>query len=67
MGKFPVGVGVEEGEMEREQRWDVVGRGRFECWKQGPGGDGEGFVFRVGRRGVEIEGEGEGGRGEGGK
>lgn len=58
---FAPGISVEEAERERDRRWDVVKRGRFECWKvglgreeKGKGKEGEGFVFRVGR-GVEIE------------
>jgi len=54
--KFAPAVSIEEAEAERAQRWDVVQRGRFECWKVGIGiKDGEGFVFRVGERGVEFE------------
>lgn len=57
--KFAPGTSVEEAEAERGQRWEVVSRNRFECWKVGGGGNvGEGFVFRV-RVGVEVE------RGEG--
>jgi hypothetical protein len=58
--KFAPMVSVEGAEAERKQRWEVVQRGRFECWKVGMGvRDGERFVFRVGEKGVEIE------RGEG--
>lgn len=55
--KFAPGMGVEQAEAERGQRWEVVRRGRFECWKVGSGGarEGEGFVFRVGGEGVSIE------------
>jgi hypothetical protein len=54
--KFAPAICVAEAEVERVQRWDVVSKGRFECWKIGMGiRDGEGFVFRVGKRGVEIE------------
>lgn len=62
-------MSVEEAEAERGARWEVVSRGRFECWRLGAGekkglgagrdGDGRGFVFRVGR-GVEVEVEGKG-------
>ncbi|CAO2653324.1 Nn.00g027350.m01.CDS01 [Neocucurbitaria sp. VM-36] len=58
--KFAPAISVEEAEAERQQRWEVVSRGRFECWKVGVGvGDGEGFVFRVGRRGVVLEERGD--------
>lgn len=58
--KFKPQVSVEEAEAERAQRWDVVRRGRFECWKVGVGSkDGEGFVFRVGEKGVDVEREDE--------
>jgi hypothetical protein len=61
--KFAPGISVEEAEGERERRWEVVRRGRFECWRiggaaqGGRGGvkEGQGFVFRVGDVGVEIE------------
>lgn len=54
--KFKPQVSIEEAEAERSQRWEVVGRGRFECWKAGIGGkNGEGFVFRVGERRVDVE------------
>jgi hypothetical protein len=53
---FAPGISVEEAENERAQRWDVVQRGRFECWKVGAGvKDGEGFAFRVTPHGVEVE------------
>ncbi|KAI4658754.1 uncharacterized protein J4E79_006513 [Alternaria viburni] len=56
--KFAPGISVEDAEKERVQRWEVVGRGRFECWRVGVGArDGEGFVFRVGK-GVEMERDG---------
>lgn len=57
VNKFKPQVSVEEAEGERAKRWEVVSRGRFECWKVvGVGGkDGEGFVFRVGGRGVRVE------------
>jgi hypothetical protein len=56
--KFAPAISIEEAEAERQQRWDVVIRARFECWKVGPGvREGEGFVFRVGERGVEVESE----------
>lgn len=57
MVKFAPAISVEEAEAERAQRWEVVKKGRFECWKVGR--DAEGFVFRVGERGVEVEREGE--------
>ena len=59
--KFAPEMSVEQAEAERGQRWDVVQRARFECWKVGAGaweGRGEGIVFRVGTCGVEVEGEG---------
>jgi hypothetical protein len=57
--KFAPALSVEEAEVEKNQRWDVVQRGRFECWKVGIGaGDGDRFVFRVGDAGVEVEKEG---------
>jgi hypothetical protein len=53
--KFASAMNVEEAERERLQRWEVVSRGRFECWKVGVGTrDGEGFVFRVGK-GIVVE------------
>lgn len=69
MVKFAPGMSVEQAEGEKGQRWEVVRRGRFECWKVGGSGGegtrGEGFVFRVREEGVEIErkeGEEEAGR-----
>ncbi|KAF1843116.1 uncharacterized protein K460DRAFT_139779 [Cucurbitaria berberidis CBS 394.84] len=54
--KFAPAISVEEAEAERQQRWEVVSRARFECWKVGVGvKDGEGFLFSVGRRGVVVE------------
>ncbi|KAI4628732.1 hypothetical protein J4E83_003285 [Alternaria metachromatica] len=56
--KFAPAISVEDAEKERVQRWEVVSRGRFECWRVGVGArDGEGFVFRVGK-GIEMEREG---------
>lgn len=56
--KFKPQVSIEEAEAERAARWEVVRRGRFECWRVGVGvKDGEGFVFRVGERGVDVERE----------
>ncbi|KAF1919071.1 hypothetical protein BDU57DRAFT_536096 [Ampelomyces quisqualis] len=56
--KFAPAISVEEAEAERAQRWDVVSKGRFECWKVGVGArDTEGFVFRVCDRGVNVEGD----------
>ena len=56
--KFAPGISVEDAEKERVQRWEVVSRGRFECWRVGVGArDGEGFVFRVGK-GIEMERDG---------
>ncbi|KAF1834766.1 hypothetical protein BDW02DRAFT_621012 [Decorospora gaudefroyi] len=55
VGKFAPAISGEEAEVEREKRWSVVRRARFECWRVGAGRvDGLGFVFRVGD-GVEIE------------
>lgn len=51
--KFVPGMSAEEAEAGREKRWEVVARGRFECWRVGRDG-GKGFVFRVGRC-VEVE------------
>jgi hypothetical protein len=54
--KFAPAISIEEAEAERARRWDVVQKGRFECWKVGAGvRDSEGFVFRIGQAGVEIE------------
>ena len=54
--KFAPAISAEQGELERQQRWDVVSKGRFECKKVGPGArDEEGFWFRVGAWGVEVE------------
>jgi len=56
--KFAPAISVEDAEKERVQRWEVVSRGRFECWRVGVGArDGEGFVFRVGK-GIEMERDG---------
>jgi hypothetical protein len=52
VGRFRAGISVEEAEAEREARWDVVRRGRFECWRVGVDA---GFVFRVSEGGVEVE------------
>jgi hypothetical protein len=55
---FAPGISVEEAQRQRDQRWDIVKRGRFECWKVGVNGkgkkEGEGFVFSVGKE-VEVE------------
>lgn len=53
---FAPGMSVEEAEREREQRGEVVRRGRVEVWRVGGAGQGEtgGCVVRVGR-GVHIE------------
>lgn len=59
--KFAPAISAEEAEVERKQRWGVISKGRFECWKVGK--DGKGFVFRVSEEGVEIEREGERERG----
>lgn len=58
--RFAPEMSIEQAETERDQRWEVVRRGRFECWRVGAGGGdsaGDGFVFRVGKHGVEIERE----------
>ncbi|KAF2713039.1 hypothetical protein K504DRAFT_461622 [Pleomassaria siparia CBS 279.74] len=56
--RYAPGISVEEADGERGQRWEVVKRGRFECWKVvGAGGkenDGGGFVFTV-KDGVDVE------------
>lgn len=53
--KFAPAISLEEAEVERQQRWQVVSKGRFECWKVGARVRGEeGFMFKVGL-GVEIE------------
>jgi hypothetical protein len=54
--KFAPAISVEDAETEKAQRWEVVAKGRFECWKVGVGvRDGEGFVFRVEETGIAIE------------
>ena len=58
--KFAREMDILQAEAEKGQRWEVASRGRFECWKIGAGargGEGEGFVFRVGAYGVDIERE----------
>lgn len=56
--KFAPGLSIEEAEVERAQRWEVVARGRFECWKVGSGiKDWEGFTFRIRKNDVEVERE----------
>lgn len=59
--RFAPEMGVEQAQAEGAQRWEVVQRGRFEVWRVGggSGGEAEGFVFRVGAEGVEVEREGE--------
>ncbi|KAF3045851.1 hypothetical protein E8E11_008536 [Didymella keratinophila] len=59
--RFAPEMGVEQAQAEGAQRWEVVQRGRFEVWRVGgvPGGEDEGFVFRVGAQGVEVEREGD--------
>ncbi|USP78491.1 uncharacterized protein yc1106_05765 [Curvularia clavata] len=68
---FAAGISVEEAEQEREKRWEVVRRARFECWKVGmavqgstststtttttSGGGGRGSGGFVFRVGVGIE------------
>lgn len=61
--KFAPEISVEQAEGEKGQRWEVVKRGRFECWKVGAGiggrdREGAGFVFRVGDAGIEVERDG---------
>jgi hypothetical protein len=57
--RFAPALSVEEAEVERAQRWDVVRKGHFECWKVGVGArEGDRFVFRVDDAGVEVEKEG---------
>lgn len=60
---FAPGISIEEAEVERAQRWEVVQRGKTECGRVGTGVSGggghkewEGFVFRV-REGIQIEKE----------
>ncbi|KAF2477161.1 uncharacterized protein BDR25DRAFT_251739 [Lindgomyces ingoldianus] len=58
VNKFAPAISVEEAEMERLQRWEVVSQGRFECWRVKLGvRDGDGFVFKaeVGGDGVWVE------------
>ena len=60
--KFAPEMSVEQAESEKGQRWEVVKRGRFECWKAGAAMAGrdresEGFVFRVGDASVTVERE----------
>jgi hypothetical protein len=61
--KFAPEISVEQAEGEKGQRWEVVKRGRFECWKVGAGiggrdREGAGFVFRVRDAGTEVERDG---------
>ena len=58
--RFASEMGVEQAQAEGAQRWEVVQRGRSEVWKVGGSSvrEGEGFVFRVGAQGVEVEREG---------
>ncbi|OCK75666.1 hypothetical protein K432DRAFT_249079, partial [Lepidopterella palustris CBS 459.81] len=53
---FAAALSAEELEREREQRASIVALGRFECWNVGAVGD-DGFVFRIGKSGVSIEGD----------
>lgn len=53
MLRFAPAISVEQAEAERQQRWNIVQNGRFECWRVGS--DGEGFVFRVWGKGVDVE------------
>lgn len=55
--KFAPGMSVDEAEAEREQRGEVVGRGRVEVRRVGSGGEGEGVVIRVGQS-VSVERDG---------
>ncbi|KAF9691004.1 hypothetical protein EKO04_011037 [Ascochyta lentis] len=65
--KFAPEMSIEQAEAEKGARWDVVRRGRFECWRVGGAGLGprrhgnageeQGFVFCVGREGVSVERE----------
>lgn len=56
---FAPGLSISQAEHERAPRWDVVSRGRFECWRVGGGSqrgwrEDEGFVFRVLACGVVV-------------
>lgn len=54
--KFAPTISIEEAEAEREQRWEVLRRGRFECWKVGTGvGEEEGFIFSITVASVCVE------------
>ena len=56
--KFAPAISAEQADAERRQRWEVVNKGRFECWKIGAGTrESSGFVFRIGDWGVEVEQE----------
>ncbi|KAF2845906.1 hypothetical protein T440DRAFT_472375 [Plenodomus tracheiphilus IPT5] len=54
--KFTPAISVDDAEAERQQRWDVVSKRCFECWRVGTELKGaEGFVFTVGvGGGVEV-------------
>ena len=55
--KFAPAISIEQAELERQQRWKVVTKGRFECYYVGAGvKDSKGFVFRARESGVEVEG-----------
>lgn len=54
--KFAAAISIDEAAAERQQRWQVVCRSRFECWRLAAGlRDGEGFVFRNGMWEIEVE------------
>lgn len=53
--KFASGISVEQAEQERNKRSEVVSKGRFEVRKVGQGRDGNGFVFRVGSSGAQVQ------------
>ncbi|PVH96757.1 hypothetical protein DM02DRAFT_534595 [Periconia macrospinosa] len=60
--RFAPGISIEEAEAERELRWKVVERGRFEVWRVGAG---EAVVFRIrGAGDVVVEGGDDGGGSE---
>lgn len=53
--KFAPAISIDEAMADSQQRWQVLSRGRFECWMAGSMSNGEGFVFKVEQRAVEVE------------